>query len=181
MPKAAKKAAAPDQPSRASCRVGARPTCRQRQYIDREGRRRRKNAVKSCSDAAARPGRSRPAPWKVDRDFTWPWAQCEAPTSLGGRGGGRERSISITIFSLSRITDPGHGNPRTHEAGTHPTDIADPRITTHKARMGAQGGGQRCTHIKTKAAQTTAQQYPTQAMNTRTMRAHRRPTSMAWR
>eukprot|EP00966_Prymnesium_polylepis_P031609 735454-Prymnesium_polylepis.1 len=28
------------------------------QYIDREGRRRRTNGVKSCSDAAARPGRS---------------------------------------------------------------------------------------------------------------------------
>eukprot|EP00966_Prymnesium_polylepis_P316899 7322306-Prymnesium_polylepis.1 len=34
---------APDQPARASYRVGARPTCRQRQYIEREGRRRRKN------------------------------------------------------------------------------------------------------------------------------------------
>eukprot|EP00966_Prymnesium_polylepis_P101974 2361641-Prymnesium_polylepis.1 len=38
---AAKKAAALDQPARASCRVGAQPTCRQRQYIDREGRHRR--------------------------------------------------------------------------------------------------------------------------------------------
>eukprot|EP00966_Prymnesium_polylepis_P228978 5298965-Prymnesium_polylepis.1 len=29
VPKAANKAAPPDQPARASCRVGARPTCRQ--------------------------------------------------------------------------------------------------------------------------------------------------------
>eukprot|EP00966_Prymnesium_polylepis_P284239 6566161-Prymnesium_polylepis.2 len=41
--------------------------CRQRQYVDRGRRRRRKNGVKSCSDAAARPGRSRPAPWKLER------------------------------------------------------------------------------------------------------------------
>ena len=62
MPKAAKKAAPPDQPARDNCWVGARPTCRKRQYIDREGRRRRENGAKSCSDAAARPGRPRPPP-----------------------------------------------------------------------------------------------------------------------
>eukprot|EP00966_Prymnesium_polylepis_P000260 5852-Prymnesium_polylepis.1 len=52
VPKEAKKAAAPDQPARAICWVGARPTCRQRQYIEQEGHRRQKNGVKSCSDAA---------------------------------------------------------------------------------------------------------------------------------
>ena len=76
MPKAAKKAAALDQTARASCRVGARPTCRQRQHIDREGGRRRKNGVKSCSDAAARPGRSRPAPLDIEGDFARLVTQC---------------------------------------------------------------------------------------------------------
>jgi hypothetical protein len=56
------------QPTRASCRVGAasRRVGSASRHIDREGHRRRKNGVKSCSAAAARPGRSRAAPWKVE-------------------------------------------------------------------------------------------------------------------
>eukprot|EP00966_Prymnesium_polylepis_P006608 152048-Prymnesium_polylepis.1 len=46
------------QPDRARIRGGAPPTCRKRQYTDRGRRGRRKNGAKSCSDAAARPGRS---------------------------------------------------------------------------------------------------------------------------
>eukprot|EP00966_Prymnesium_polylepis_P328968 7384739-Prymnesium_polylepis.1 len=51
VPKAAKKAAAPHQPARASGRVGARPTCRQRQYTDREGCCRRKNLTLTSQNA----------------------------------------------------------------------------------------------------------------------------------
>eukprot|EP00966_Prymnesium_polylepis_P080841 1872874-Prymnesium_polylepis.3 len=58
----------------------------------------------AAKQVAEREGRSRPAPLKVDRDFTWPCAQCVGDQKAYKHAkSSRGQSLDITIYkSLER-------------------------------------------------------------------------------